>query len=192
MGWPKGKPFSEEMKLKMSKSHIGKIRSEESKDKQSASRIGYKFSEEVKAKMSESAKAVNHYWMVGNKHSLGYKCTEEQRERHRIARSKRVLPFANTSIEKTVQDYLEFTGIPYVKYEAFKVRNSYHQVDIFIPTLNLAIECDGKYWHNSPKSIKRDNEVDEEVSKHCDIVRLNEQDILNDNYKELLKWYLMM
>ena len=52
-----------------------------------------------------------------------------------------------TSIEIAIQRALNQLG---VKYEAHKVIG-YLTVDLYIPELNLVVECDGNYWHNLPK-----------------------------------------
>ncbi len=48
-----------------------------------------------------------------------------------------------TFIEKTIQDRLSDIGIFFIP--EYKVGRYF--VDIFIPSANLAIECDGSYWH---------------------------------------------
>ena len=52
----------------------------------------------------------------------------------------------NTRIEKFVQNILDQHNIPYQT----NVRNiiSPKEVDIFIPSHNIAIECNGVYWHS--------------------------------------------
>ena len=61
-----------------------------------------------------------------------------------------------TSIEIAIQRALNQLGI---EHEVHKVIG-YLTVDIYIPELNLVVECDGNYWHNQPKQkhadIKRD------------------------------------
>jgi len=58
-----------------------------------------------------------------------------------------------------------------------EIEHSY-QCDIFIPTHNLVIECDGDYWHNYPKGKDvdwiRSDELKEEGFK---VLRLWEHEI---------------
>ena len=61
-----------------------------------------------------------------------------------------------TSIEIAIQRALNQLGI---EHEVHKVIG-YLTVDIYIPELNLVVECDGNYWHNLPEQkhtdIRRD------------------------------------
>jgi len=57
-----------------------------------------------------------------------------------------------TSIEIAIQQALDKLEI---KYEAHKVIG-YLTVDLYIPELNLVVECDGDYWHNLPEQKHAD------------------------------------
>ena len=62
-----------------------------------------------------------------------------------------------TSIEKKVYDELKSRG---VLFESQKLINNKFVVDVYIPMLNLVIECDGEYWHLLPKIQDRDARKD--------------------------------
>lgn len=54
-------------------------------------------------------------------------------------------------------------------------------VDFYLPTRNLVLECDGKYWHSLPASIKRDKQKNGWLKKHgYQILRLGEDSIKAD------------
>jgi len=59
-----------------------------------------------------------------------------------------------TSIELAMESLLKSLNIAF---ESQKPIGKYI-VDIYIPSENLVIECDGDYWHSLPQAIKRDKE----------------------------------
>lgn len=81
----KGEKLSEEVKLKISRSHIGIKHNQQTKDKLSLFHKGKKLSQETKNKISEVAKEKRFgSWMTGKKHS------KETREKMSILHKKRV------------------------------------------------------------------------------------------------------
>lgn len=85
-----------------------------------------------------------------------------------------------TSIEKRVYDELKNRGL---LFETQKLINGHFMVDAYIPKLNLIIECDGEYWHNLPKTIKRDRAKNAYLKK-CgyNLLRLSETEINNGSF----------
>jgi very-short-patch-repair endonuclease len=104
-------------------------------------------------------------------------------------RSKQIFPKKDSKIEVKIQGFLETLGIDYLKHKYMNIAHSY-QCDIFIPSLNLVIECDGNYWHKYPTRRDIDNIRTDELIKHgFKVLRLWEIDIINmdlNKFKELL------
>ena len=67
-------------------------------------------------------------------------------------------PWANTRIEIIMQELLTELGIEFETQKRF----GRYQVDIYIPSCQLVIECDGEYWHrfeNPRKRSRRDSYI---------------------------------
>ncbi len=123
---------------------LGKLRSEESKRKISEGNKGKTRSEEARRKISIASK---NYW---EKFSL-----EERREKTK----KAVLASQETnpsSLELTIQKLLKSLKI---EFEPQKSIGPY-VVDIYIPSKNLILECDGNYWHHLPGRENHDRKRD--------------------------------
>jgi very-short-patch-repair endonuclease len=76
--------------------------------------------------------------------------TPEKRLYARERRQKQVFPIKDTKIEVKIQDYLKQLGIEFETHKYIPIQLGY-QTDIFIPSKNLIIECDGDYWHGNTK-----------------------------------------
>ncbi|MEK6878882.1 MAG: DUF559 domain-containing protein [Nanoarchaeota archaeon] len=142
--------------------------------------------------------AVNEVWSSGDEKRMfetrlkmsnikKSKMTEEKRKRLReVALKARINQGKNkgpSSIEIIVHNYLNNLKILYKKQEPIYG----FLIDIFMPSLNLIIECDGDYWHSLPKTIEKDNRRDLILSKNnYNLLRLKESDIRNGKYKEQL------
>lgn len=87
-----------------------------------------------------------------------------------------------TSIEKAVYEYLVLKG---VIFEKQKLINDKFLVDAYIPSLNLVIEADGKYWHNLDRVVKKDK-AENAYLKKCgfNLLRLSEEEIKTGKFKE--------
>lgn len=85
-----------------------------------------------------------------------------------------------TSIEKKVRLFLKTFNIPYE--QEYKIAR--YSIDFYIPLLNLAIECDGKYWH---KDKTRDKAKNQYLKRHgIKLLRLSEDEInSNDANKKI-------
>ena len=87
-------------------------------------------------------------------------------------------------IEKAVYDYLLLKGFIFEKQ---KVVGNRFVVDAYIPSLNLVIEIDGKYWHSLPKAIERDKRKEQYLKTHgFKLLRLPEKEIRNRNFEKVL------
>ena len=184
VAWNKGIPFGEETRHKMS----------ESAKKRGPNGIGHHPSLETRMRWSEIRKGRPNP-NKGKHFQDREKLKEihnrpEVRLRHSLAREGWVTPKEDTFIERKVQSYLDVLGVPYVKHEPFHVigvkRAAVHKVDLYLPTLNLVIECDGERWHSLPEAVKRDTDWDEIISKKCDVLRLNGTDIINGVYEGII------
>lgn len=89
-----------------------------------------------------------------------------------------------TSIEKTLYDYLLLKGI---LFERQKLINGKFIVDAYIPSLNLVIEADGKYWHTLDRVVKKDKAENAYLRK-CgfNLMRLTDTEINSGKFKERL------
>ena len=87
-----------------------------------------------------------------------------------------------TSIETKVYAELKNRGL---LFERQYLVNGKFLVDAYIPSLNLIIEADGRYWHSLERVIKKDKAENAYLTK-CgfDLVRLSEEEINNGSFKE--------
>ena len=97
-----------------------------------------------------------------------------------------------TSIERIIQDELRQIGIEFVP----EHRIGRWCIDIFIPSFNVAIECDGAYWHKRTHDIDRDRRKDIFLGKlGIQVIRLPEEDIrshLNQCVQRILSSLIAM
>ena len=135
-----GKRPSLESRKKMSLSHKGKPLSETNKNNIRLALLGRKIL--WKDKISLATK--------GNHNSPKTEITKESRKNI-------MLPVKDTSIELKIQNYLKELGITFFTHQYIKEIEHGYQCDIFIPSMNLVIECDGDYWHKYPIGREIDN-----------------------------------
>lgn len=89
-------------------------------------------------------------------------------------RSKQIFPEKDTKIEIKMQDLLKQLKIKFQTHKYMKEIEHAYQCDIFIPKMNLIIECEGVYWHKYP------------IGREIDIIRT--QELLDDGFKVLRFW----
>jgi very-short-patch-repair endonuclease len=89
-----------------------------------------------------------------------------------------------TSIEFKVYEKLKDMGIIF---ETQKIINKKFVVDAYIPSLNLIIEADGKYWHSLERIQKKDK-AENAYLKKCgfNVLRLSEEEIKGGYFMERL------
>jgi len=119
-----------------------------------------KSSKELKIKLSNSKKEY-------------YKLHPETINKIKLARAKQILPVKNTTIEVKVQNFLKQLGIEFLTHHRMNINHSY-QCDIYIPLMNIVIECDGTYWHSYPTG----NEID----------HIRTKELLEKGFKVLRLW----
>jgi very-short-patch-repair endonuclease len=111
-----------------------------------------------------------------------YLASEERRLKavanmHR-ARGFSVTPVKDTTIEVQIQNYLRELGFDFFTHQFRNEIEHRYQCDIFVPLLNLVIECDGDYWHKYPIGKDIDHvRTKELLEKGFRVLRLWENDI---------------
>ncbi len=93
-----------------------------------------------------------------------------------------------TSIEEKISFILKELNIDFI--EQYKVNRSYY--DFYIPSLNILIEADGKYWHSLPKAIINDKRKDKlAIDKGYKLFRFTELEInqgCEDRIKRIINY----
>jgi len=185
-----GKKHSEKWKIKMSQIRKGRHKSKEHKRKIGLGNIGKKRSEEAIKRISLAHK--NPSEETRKRISLAHKNpSEETRKKMRMHRAKQIFPLKDTSIEIKIQNFLQQLGIEYYTHRYMKEIDHSYQCDIFIPSMNMVIECDGNYWHKYPTGTEIDHiRTKELIEKGFKILRLWEHEIKGmdfDNFNNHLK-----
>lgn len=139
-----GKPRSAEVKQKISKANKGRTLSKAWCKKIAKAHIGLSPSAEARKK-------------IGIKHKeLWAKISLEGRQDRTHAGRKAVCHSSPTKLEKTMHQHLRKAGVRFQSQKSFRP----YFVDIFIPSLNMVVECDGAYWHNTQKARVSDHKRD--------------------------------
>ena len=199
----RGRKHSEETKRKISESNLGKKMSAESRAKMSAAKKGIPKTEEWKQGVSAKTKGRVMSAETRQRMSTGQKAlfndpeyrkrrgeqtrrfwaTLTPEEKSKIALPGRLACLeatrhrAPTKIEGAVAAVLDHLGVQYEQQILFK----YYVADIYLPDHNTIIECDGDYWHSTPKMIAHDKKRDRWFTKHgIGVIRLWERDIKAD------------
>jgi len=133
----KGRKFSEESIEKMRQHALKRFA-----DKKNHPHYGKKFSEEHIENISKSLKGRT----LRDLHSP--EKASEIRSKIKAARAKQVIPLQDTSIEVKIQDFLTAMGVEFIAHKYVPIKYAY-RCDIFIPSMNMVIECDGDYWHGN-------------------------------------------
>lgn len=111
--------------------------------------------------------------------------SESARSKIKEARMKQILPVKNTSIEIKIQNYLKQLKIDFFTHHYIKNITHGYQCDVFIPSLNLVIECDGNYWHKYPTGTETDHiRTKELIENGFKVLRLWESEIKNLTLEE--------
>lgn len=194
---------SEESLLKMSKSHMG-----------NKARLGKYHTAKTKVKISQSVRDNPvRYWLgkkrskkdrdnislshigllAGDKHpnwkggkpkciDCGKQLVNYHAKRCVMCRVKNNEIKTPTSIEKIVYSELKTRGFIF---ETQKIINGKFIVDAYIPSLNLIIEIDGKYWHNL-EHVKRKDSSENAYLNKCGfkLLRLSEAEVNNGSFRE--------
>jgi len=161
VSWMKGKHHTKEAKRKNRLAHLGK------------------------PAWNKGKKTGAIPWNKGKKGTLHH--TEEAKLKIRESRAKQIFPIKDSKPEKKIQNFLKQLGITFLTHKYIKEIEHSYQCDIFIPSMNLIIECDGDYWHgniNNPKfKILNKYQIDK---KELDSIRTKE--LMEKNFKVLRIW----
>lgn len=87
----------------------------------------------------------------------------------------------DTLIEKITQTILFENDIDFIKHYLLDG----YEFDLFLPKLNILIECDGDYWHGKGVVYTELNEV-QKKSKQNDLIKTN---IAEENNIKLLRFW---
>lgn len=175
-----GIKLSEELKKKLSKSHIGIKPTIETRKKLSYMKMGEKNSFYGKHH-SDKTKEI-----ISIKNS-GKKFSEEHKQKIRESRKFQILPYKDSKPERFLQSVLSINGI---NYEMHK-QSIFGYPDIFIKP-NICIFIDGCYWHGCKihnkkinniaviKKMERDKIVNDKLKlQNYKIIRIWEHEIIN-------------
>lgn len=106
-------------------------------------------------------------------------------------RARTVIPFRDTTIEVKIQNFLKEMNMEFYNHQYIREIEHSYQCDIFVPSMNLIIECDGDYWHNYPFGNDIDHiRTNELKEKGFKILRLWEREIRKldlISFKEILQ-----
>ncbi len=104
--------------------------------------------------------------------------TEISKQKIRDSRKKQILPTKDTSIEIKIQNYLKTLRIDFFTHQYIKDIKHGYQCDIWIPSMELIIECDGNYWYKYPEGKDIDHiRTKELIDKGFKVLRLWENEI---------------
>jgi very-short-patch-repair endonuclease len=169
--WQKGKVLSEEHRRAISIANTGHVHSEEHRKKIGNWSRGKKWDTERKQKASKTQKA--RYAAM----------TKE--ERWALVKKPILAALAAnpSSIEWLLAEVLNKFG----KIVEHNVVFGYFIVDFWLPEHNLIIECNGDYWHNLPKRVKRDRQLTTWCkNRHINLIFVWEYAIKENPQKALL------
>jgi len=170
--------MTEEIKEKIRKALIGKKLSKKRRRRIGKGNKGKQFTEERRRKISEALK--------------GRKLSEESIKKLKEIRKNQIFPLRDTLIEIKIQDFLKEMKIEFYPHKYIDIGHGY-QCDIFIPSKNLVIECDGNYWHKYPVGREIDKiRTFELEEKRFNVLRLWETEIRNmniDSFRDRLTFY---
>lgn len=178
-GTLKGSKFSKGHREGLSIAHkgiknfwYGRNRPEETKEKMSEAKSGRNLNKKTIEKLH---KAGTEKWKktsrderlerMRNAHEGGRsrwrKMTKCERWIHMLPAIRASQKANPSSIEKLVWKVLDAVGIDYKTQVPFDL--GHFIADIYIPSKNLILECNGTYWHNYrifPKQLKRDKDFE--------------------------------
>lgn len=144
----KTSPIAARCRAKISASRVGKSLSIETREKMSASHTGKRLTiahkERISAGLLASVRATEYRARVSTTMRENPKVYAHL---HKIQKP--------SSLQRTVMRLLDALG---VSYESEKPIGRY-QADIFVPSRNLVVECDGTHWHDAqrfPRTARRD------------------------------------
>lgn len=193
--WNKGIPQSEAAKEKNRLAHIGKTSHNYGKPAWNKGlKNTYRHTEEWKRKSSLRQMGEGNHRYGKPAHNRGKRVSKTTLKKMKANRANQVFPYKDTSIEIVIQNELNKLGIDFEKHKTFRIKNGYHQVDIFVPLKNLVIEINGCFWHGCQTcypnmidyklpqfdNIIRDDNVRNSLSEKGNFIELWEHNIIDN------------
>lgn len=178
----KGKHLTKQHRKNLSKSHVG-----------NKACVGRVFTEKMRDTMSKAQIGISS----GEKNGFyGKTHTIKTKKLLSKLRSKIKVPRRDTIPEKLMQLALDLQGIQYDTHKSIKLKNSFHQTDIFINP-RMCLEVDGCYFHACPdcfrgkklneiqlKNLKNDSKVNHELNElGYHVIRVWEHNVKSDSDK---------
>ena len=118
-------------------------------NKENHPNFGKPLSEKTKENIRKALKGRSYNELHGKEKA------KEIKTKIKEARSRQVTLVKNTLIEMKIQDFLTILKIEFLTHKYMNIKNSY-QCDIFIPSRNLIIECDGDFFHCNPEKYSEE------------------------------------
>ncbi len=109
---------------------------------------------------------------------------------NKCAKRKLVTPKKDTSIEVKIQDFLKQLGIEFFTHQYINIKHAY-QCDIFVPSKNLIIECDGEFFHMNPEKYASDYRIfgnGMTAKERWELDDLRTKELLEKGYKVWRIW----
>jgi very-short-patch-repair endonuclease len=182
-----GKHHTEIARKKISLGKIGKHQSPETILKRSIALKKSYSKPELRNKISKLLKGHDVSKETRKKISIsnkGHSVSEDTIQKIKDARAKQIFPLQDTKIEVKIQNFLQQLGVEYFTHKQMNIQHSY-QCDIFIPSMNLVVECDGDYWHKYPTGNDLDHiRTSELIDKGFNVLRLWENEIKKMNIND--------
>lgn len=130
----------------------------------------------------------NGLWKAGKNHPCyGKPMSKERRELQKQIRAKQKFPSKDTSIEIKIQNFLKELKIEFVTHKYIKEVEHSYQCDIFVPSMNLIIECDGDYWHGN-KDLYPDNKLSKRIITQRATDKVRNYELVNGGFNVLRMW----
>ena len=175
-----------EKRERMINAHLGKYSWNKNLTKETDERLrkSGKKSSKTKIRLFTEGILVNPLKNKTFEEYYGYEKAEKLRKVIKNARMNQLLPVKDTSIEVKIQNFLKLLNIEFFTHQYMHIEHGY-QCDIFIPSVNLIIECDGDYWHKYPTGRDIDHIRTKELQeKRYKVLRLWENEIKKMNIEK--------
>lgn len=117
-------------------------------------------------------------WITGKRHTINTK------RKMRLKRALQIAPIKDTKIEIKIQGFLKQLGIEFLAHQYMNIKHAY-QCDIFIPSMNMVIECDGDYWHGNPVIFPNPNKWQIEQIEED---KIRTQELKDRGYRIIRLW----
>lgn len=182
--WNKGRTASEKSRRMMSASQRKRF------EKESSGMKGKKHTIDSRRKMVESHKNISEETRIrmSTSQKQYFEKFPEAKMRIKKRRAKQIFPLKDSKPEIKIQNFLQKLDIIFLKHKYIKEIEHSYQCDIFIPSMNLIIECDGNYWHKYPTGREIDNiRTKELIEKGFKVLRVWESDIKKMNIGDFSK-----